>query len=235
MDNTHQPKTLSIDIGGTGVKMMVLDTNGKAITEYLKEPTPKPATKETLSTLISTMIKTLNTRYDRASAGFPGVIENGVIHTAHNLDPSLIGLNFEHTLSEITGVPTRLANDADVQGYGDIEGVGVEMVITLGTGVGSALFIDGVLVPNLELAHHPFIDNKTYEDLLGKAAFEKSGVTQWSEALKKAIAMWAHTFNYHQLYIGGGLSNEIHFDLPERVKKSKNIEGVLGGIRLWAH
>jgi polyphosphate glucokinase len=114
-----------------------------------------------------------------------------------------------------------------------VSGKGVELVITLGTGVGSALFLNGKLVPNLELGHHPFYDNQTYEDLLGKAALQKQGVVKWRANLKRAISLWRQTFNYNKLYLGGGYAQKIRFKLPHSVTISNNIEGILGGIKLW--
>ena len=133
----------------------------------------------------------------------------------------------------MTGKPVRVANDADVQGLGDICGEGVELVITLGTGLGSALFIHGTLVPNVQLAHHPFIDNKTYEEMLGKIALETKGDVVWNTYLQRAIVLLQQTFNYQYLYLGGGYAEKISFPLPEGVKIANNIEGILGGIRLW--
>lgn len=227
--------TLCIDIGGTGVKMLVLDNNGNTKTEYQREPTPHPATYAKLSELLKKMIHEQQkaVSFDRVSAGFPGVVIDGIVKTAHNLDPSWVGKNLQKKLEHISGKPARVANDADVQGMGDICGKGVELVITLGTGVGSALFINGELVPNLQLAHHPFIDNKTYEDYLGEAAFKEHGKAKWNTYLQHAIALWQQTFNYHHLYLGGGYAKKVTFVLPENIKISNNIEGVLGGVKLW--
>ena len=230
---TSKLLTLCIDIGGTGIKMMVLDNNGNSETDYSRELTPHPATYEKLNLLMKKMIGRQAVTFDRVSAGFPGVIVNGIVKTAHNLDPSWVGKNLQKDLEHMTGKPTRVANDADVQGKGDICGKGVELVITLGTGVGSALFINGALVPNLQLAHHPFMDNKTYEEILGKAAFEVNGEVVWNNHLQQAIRLWEQTFNYQCLYLGGGYAAKISFSLPKDVKISSNIEGVLGGIKLW--
>jgi polyphosphate glucokinase len=225
--------TLCIDIGGTGIKMMVLDNNGNAKTDYRRELTPHPATYEKSIALIKKMIQQEPVSFDRVSAGFPGAILDGIVMTAHNFDPSWVGINLQKELERITAKPARVANDADVQGEGDICGKGVELVITLGTGVGSALFVNGQLVPNLQLAHHPFMDNKTYEELLGKAALEKIGEVKWNSYLQRAIVLWAQTFNYQYLYIGGGYAEKISFPLPKGVQISNNIQGILGGIKLW--
>lgn len=232
--STHNaPLTLSIDIGGTGIKMMVIDVKGNQLTDYMTEPTPHPATVEALMDLFKTMMASITVPFDRVSVGFPGVVEHGVIKTAVNLHVSWLGVNIIKKLEKASGKPVRAANDADIQGYGDIKGHGLEMVITLGTGVGSALFIDGHLVPNLELGHHPFMDNLSYEELLSKAYIEEHGEVKWRMNLKRAIQMWAMIFNYDTLYLGGGFSHIIKFELPENVIISENIKGVLGGIKLW--
>jgi polyphosphate glucokinase len=225
--------TLCIDIGATFIKILVLNDQGLPVTEYLREQTPYPATVKNVCNLLSTMIQSITIKFDRVSAGFPGVIIKGIIKTAHNLDPSWLNLNLEKKLCRLTGQPSRVANDADVQGYGDISGIGVELVITLGTGIGSALFLNGQLIPNLELGHAPFRKNNTYEQLLGMDALEKYGKKAWNINLKKAILLFQQIFNYDQLYLGGGYAQTIKFTLPSDVKISKNIEGVLGGIKLW--
>lgn len=229
----QSPFTLSIDVGGTGIKMMVLDAEGQAMTEYLKQPTPQPATVEAVCEVFRLMMQSISVPFDRISAGIPGVISKGIIKTAPHLDTSWLGVNVQKKLESISGKPTRVANDAGVQGLGDICGQGVELVITLGTGVGSALYHDGKLIPNLELGHHPFLDNFAYEELLAKAYLEINGHEKWRLNLKRAIQMWAMVFNYDWLYIGGGFSHLIDFKLPANVKISDNIAGVLGGVKLW--
>jgi polyphosphate glucokinase len=229
----HKVDTLAIDIGGTFIKMMIIDLQGSPVSEFLRAPTPQPATVSAILTLINKMIQKLGISFDRVSAGFPGVVQNGIIKTAHNLDPSWLNFPLDAELECLTDKPTRVANDADIQGYGDISGKGVELVITLGTGVGSALFLNGQLVPNLELGHHPFEHNLTYEQLLGKKALIKFGITKWRAHLKLAIALWQRTFNYDRLFLGGGNAHKINFPLPPDVQLSDNIEGVLGGIKLW--
>lgn len=227
------PTTLAIDIGGTAIKLMVIDAKGAPLTEYLIEKTPQPATVKAVCHLLLQMIARLALPFDRISAGFPGVIKNGIIFTAVNMHPSWIGINFERELQRLTRRKARVANDADVQGYGTVSGHGVELVITLGTGLGSALFLDGKLIPNLELGHHPFSDNQTYEQKLGKAALERDGLQIWQANLKKAIPLWLQTFNCDRLYLGGGFAHKINFELPSGVILSNNVEGVLGGLKLW--
>ncbi|HEY2663941.1 MAG TPA: ROK family protein [Candidatus Binataceae bacterium] len=226
------PYTLAVDIGGTGIKVEVLNAGGEPVTERAKLPTPHPATPDSVIAIIEELAKSQGA-FDRISAGFPGVVKKGITFTAFNLGPEFEGFNLAQTLREKLKRPARVANDADIQGLGAIRGRGLEMVITLGTGFGSALFIDGHLVPNVQLGHHPARKKDTYEDLLGRAALEKAGKKKWNRRLEKAIAELTATFNFDRLYIGGGNAKFIHIQLPANVKVVSNDAGLLGGIALW--
>jgi polyphosphate glucokinase len=225
-------RTLAVDIGGSGVKALVLDEKGQPVTERRRIPTPKPATPAAVLEVVKEVAKEQG-RYERVSVGFPGVVRRGVVLTAPNLHPSWAGHQLETKLKTVLGKPVRAANDADVQGLGVISGRGVELVLTLGTGLGSALFVDGVLVPNLEIAHHPFWRDKTYEDLLGNAALKKAGEAKWNRRLGRAIETLAHLFNYDRLYLGGGNGRNVSLALPPNVTVVPNVAGLLGGIALW--
>jgi polyphosphate glucokinase len=173
-------------------------------------------------------------QYDRVAVGFPGVVRQGVTITAPNLHKDWHGFPFAAALAERLGKPVRVANDADVQGFGAISGHGLEMVLTLGTGLGSSLFVDGILVPNLELAHHPFVEGKTYEQWLGQASLEQLGTPLWLEWLNKAIVQLRNTFNFDVLYLGGGNARMLdQTKMPADVRIVPNIAGLLGGIALW--
>lgn len=225
-------RTLCIDIGGTGVKMIVLDSAGEPVNERARELTPKPATPAAVLEVVRAMLRK-QPKFDRISVGYPGVVRQGVTLTAVNLDASWIGKNLQTELEASAGVPTRVINDADLQGFGVIEGVGVEMVLTLGTGVGSALFVDGHLVPNLELGHHPFQKDKTYEQRLSDAELKEHGKQKWSKRVGEMIATLSAIFNYDRLHIGGGNAEHIKIDLPDNVSLFDNVDGMTGGIRLW--
>src|SRR5687768_2627059 len=159
------PYTLAIDVGGTGLKAMVLDRAGKPINERVRIETPRPATPNAVLSAIKKLIAQ-QPAFDRVSVGFPGVVVDGVTHNAPNLDGEWKGVELAKEVSRIAKKPARAANDADVQGLGVVEGKGLELVLTLGTGIGSAMFLDGKLVPNLELGHHAWRKNKSYEDCL---------------------------------------------------------------------
>jgi len=228
---TDEVKTLAIDIGGSGIKVMVLNPSGQPLTERDRLETPYPATPEAVLTVIQALAE--NKSFDRISVGFPGVIRAGVTETAANLHPDWLGFHLQEALQKRLVKPVRVANDADLQGLGVVRGQGVELVITLGTGVGSALFVQGILVPNLELGHHPFRKGETYEQQLGRAALDEVGKKKWNERLRKAIAQLSHTFNYDVLYLGGGNAKEIRLELPPTVQVVPNVAGLLGGIALW--
>ena len=227
------PRTLTIDIGGTGLKMLVLDAHGRPVNERARVATPQPATPASVLRALKKLIAA-QPRFDRVSVGFPGVVHDGVVKTAPNLAPAWHGHDLAKALRGETGKPVRVCNDADVQGLGDVAGKGVELVLTLGTGLGSALFVDGRLVPNLELGHHPFRNGKTYEDLVGKASLEKSGKKRWRKHVRAAIAQLDPIFNYRTIYLGGGNARLLKpDDLPSNARVTSNEAGLLGGIKLW--
>ncbi len=234
MNESNQSlRTLAVDIGGSGIKVMVLDNEGNPLSDRQRLKTPHPAKPEDVIDTILTLAKA--EEFDRASVGFPGVVQNGLIKTAVNLDEDWLGYDLATSLTQLLSKPVKVANDADIQGFGAIAAQGVELVITLGTGFGSALFINGKLVPNLEMGHHPFRKGETYEEQLGRAAMDKEGKKKWNNRLEKAIATLDHLFNYDTLYIGGGETKHIKFDLPNNAKVIPNVSGLLGGIKLWTN
>ena len=226
------PITLAVDIGGTGLKVMLLDAHGNPLSERLRTPTPDPATPAKMLSALEKMRKQLSS-FDRVSVGFPGVIKHGKVWTAANVSPEWIGFPLQATLHKRWKRPIHLANDAAVQGYGAISGKGVVLTLTLGTGMGSAIFTDGHLCPGLELGHHPWHKGKTYEEYLGRRGLKKLGKKRWNRLLAKAIDQTAKTFNWDHLYIGGGNAKEIDFTLPPNVTIISNEDGLFGGVALW--
>jgi polyphosphate glucokinase len=227
------PKTLAIDIGGTGLKVAVLDSEGEMLTERVRVATPKPCPPKLLVKLLAQLVAPLPPA-ERISVGFPGVVRRGKILTAHNLGEKLWrGFDLDLALTKALGKPVRVLNDADIQGLGAIKGEGVEMVITLGTGLGSSLAEDGRLSTHLELAHHPFRKGETYEEQLGNAALEKVGKKKWNRRVKEAIESLRVLTHFDHLYIGGGNAKAVKFNLPKDVSLVSNELGMRGGIWLW--
>jgi polyphosphate glucokinase len=229
---SKHPITLAIDIGGTGLKALLLDEKGFAITERVRIETPRPATPTAVVTALLELVREV-AHYDRVSVGFPGVVVDGTIRSAPNLDGRWKGFALARVLSIKLARPVRVLNDAGVQGYGVIEGRGVEMVITLGTGMGCALYNEGHYVPNLELAHHPFRDDETYEQLVGGKALKKVGKRRWNKRVAKVIAQVDPIWNPRRIYLGGGNAKHLSLKLPKHVSVTENVAGLLGGIALW--
>lgn len=232
MESNQNIRTLSVDVGGSGVKVMVLDISGNPLTKKLRVETPLPASKKLVINAIL-KLAAMAGEFERVSVGFPGVVRNGITDVAVNLDSDWMGFDLATALSILLKKPVRVVNDADMQGLAAISGKGVELVITLGTGFGSALFVNGKLVPNLEMGHHCFREGETYEQQLGRAALEKIGDEKWNQRLEKAIESLQNLFNYDYLYIGGGEATRININLPSNAKIIPNIFGLLGGIALW--
>ena len=225
-------KTLAIDIGGSGVKALVLNAAGEPMGDRNRIKTPKPATPEAVLSVIEKLTSQAG-EFDRVSVGFPGVVRRGVVLTAVNLHSDWVDCDLAVAIAEMTGKPVRVANDADIQGMGAIAGEGVELVATLGTGFGGALFVNGQLVPNLELGHARFRKGETFEEQLGRAALKKVGDRVWNNRLLKAIALLSRVFNYDRLYLGGGEVSRVEVELPENVTVVPNVLGLIGGIKLW--
>jgi polyphosphate glucokinase len=228
----QSPITLSIDIGGSGMKAILLDAAGHPVGERMRVPTPAIPTPLAVLKTLDELREQIGD-FDRVSVGFPGVIKRGITMGAVNLHPRWAGFPLQKELERRWQKPVRVGNDADVQGYGAIQGKGLELVLTLGTGLGSALFLNGRLCPNMELGHHPWRNGKTYEDCLGRRGLDKYGKQRWNELLQEAIAQTAATFNWDTLYLGGGNTKKITFKPAANVRIVSNEAGLLGGAFLW--
>src|SRR5262249_19610068 len=148
------PHTLAIDIGGTALKASVLDKHGRMIVERVRIPTPYPCSPKVLLRALAKLAAPLPS-FERISIGFPGVVRGGHVVTApHFGNKAWRGYPLEAAVAQHLERPARLLNHAEVQGLGMIAGRGLEVVLTLGTGIGSAVFLDGWLAPHLELAQH---------------------------------------------------------------------------------
>ncbi|PZV13846.1 MAG: chromosome partitioning protein ParA [Pseudanabaena sp.] len=228
--------TLTIDVGASSIKAIILRDDHTPSSKRSLINTPHPATPDVIVGALVDLIAKQG-EYDRISIGFPSVVEHGITRGAINLHPAWDGFPLAEVLQNKLGKPIRIANDADVQGCGAITGNGVELVVTLGTGFGSSLFLNGKLLPNLELGQHIWRDCGTYEDHLGQAALDRVGGELWNARLLEAIASLYKLFNFDKLYIGGGNARLVTLDLPpnltNKVAIISNDLGLIGGLTLW--
>jgi polyphosphate glucokinase len=227
------PRTLAVDVGGTGIKASVLDRAGRMLVKRVRVATPYPCRPDILMRAIADLTAPLPP-FDRISIGFPGVIRGGRVITAPHFDAKAWrDCPLERTVSRRFGKPARLLNDAEVQGLGIVAGRGLEVVLTLGTGVGSAIFSNGALAPHLELAQHPIHKGKTYNDYVGDKALLAQGKKTWSRRILEMIGIVQSLLHYDVLYLGGGNAGHIAATLPGNVRVANNDTGITGGIRLW--
>ncbi|HXY45445.1 MAG TPA: ROK family protein, partial [Acidimicrobiales bacterium] len=243
-----RPVTLAIDIGGTGLKASVLDAEGRLLADRVRVATTYPITPEQMVDQLVKLVQPLPAA-DRVSVGFPGVVRRGHILTAPHFVTKAgpgtkvvkelvvlwTGFDLAEALSMRLGLPVRVANDADLQGWAVISGHGIEMVITLGTGVGTALFADGKLAPHLELAHQPFRKGETYNEQIGEVPLKRIGVPKWRKRVIEAIGNFDRLANYDRLYLGGGNAHHMQGHIDPSVTIVDNVAGIVGGIKLWVH
>jgi len=243
----RHPFTLAVDIGGTGLKASVLDAGGAMVADRVKVPTTYPLPPDKLVSTLTRLVASLPAS-ERASVGFPGMVRNGLVLSAPHfstkhgpgsaVDSHLFkqwsGFDLASALASSFGLPTKVANDADIQGAAVIAGKGLELTITLGTGFGTGLFYQGHLMPHLEIAHQPFRKGETYNDQLGEAARKEIGEERWNKRVHKAIVILRALMFFDHLYIGGGNSRRVNRDqLDDDVTIVDNTAGILGGIKLW--
>jgi polyphosphate glucokinase len=224
---------LAIDIGGSHIKGTILNSLGEWQMEYKKLDTPKQATPAAVIGIITELAKGLP-EYEKVSVGFPGYVRNGVVFTAPNLGSGNwnridLGQQISNTLKK----PVRLVNDADQLGLGVVSGKGYELAVTLGTGFGTAILIDGYLLPHMELAHHPLSKDRNYDEYIGNAALEDKGKKHWNGRMTKVLEVLKVVFNYDRLYIGGGNADKLTIPLEDNIHIFTNQDAIKGGARLW--
>lgn len=225
--------TLAIDVGGSGLKATVVDPNGTLLCDRVRIDTPVGSPPDAIVALLVELVRDLPA-YDRVAVGFPGMIRHGVVLTAPNLGHAeWSGYALAAALQKELRRPVRVANDADVQGLGVIRGQGVEMVVTLGTGFGTALYEDGRLCPHLEISQQPFRKGETYDQQLGNAARKQVGKEKWQKRVLKAIANLATLTHFDHLYVGGGNARKLDCKLPDNVTIVDNVAGLSGGVGLF--
>jgi len=224
---------LTIDVGGSHIKGTILDREGNQQMKYKKLVTPARATPETVLKTILALVGGMP-GYDKVSVGFPGYVRNGIVFTAPNLENQhWKQVEFGQRISDALRKPVRLVNDADQLGLGVVSGKGFELAVTLGTGFGTAVLIDGYLLPHLELAHHPIHKEKDYDAWIGERAMKKAGREKWNKRVAEVLGILKTVFNYDRLYLGGGNASKLTMPLERNIHLFTNEDGIKGGARLW--
>ena len=225
-------RVLAIDIGGTALKAAIVDKDGKLVSERKRIPTPKQRCPAKVLEALDELVSGLP-RWNRISIGFPGYVKRGRIVTAPNLGTrKWAGYALETALSKRFRAPAKLLNDADMQGLAVISGKGLEFVVTLGTGFGSALFRDGEVMPHLEIAHIPVRSGMSYDDYIGDKTRKKIGNAHWNRRVARVIGIMRTLINFDRLLIGGGNARRLT-RLPKDALVVSNDAGIEGGAALW--
>ena len=253
--NVPSRRVIGIDFGGTGTKGGIVDLDtGELVGDRFRIPTPKPATPAAVTDVVEQIVSELQSRPEAPEPDspvgivFPAIIKGGVALSAANIDKSWIGTDVDALMTERLGRPVEALNDADAAGlaeaiYGAGRGVkGLVAVITLGTGIGSALILNGQLVPNAELGHLE-IDGHDAETRASAAAREREDLPWKKWATKRLQPYFSHVeflFSPNLFIVGGGVSKNAekflpHLDLrtPVEVAQLRNNAGIVGAA-LWA-
>lgn len=210
-----------IDIGGSGMKAAPVDlADGSLIADRLRLATPQPATPDAMSDVVVQLVRHFDWT-GPVGITFPGVVRQGVIHSAANVDPSWIGYDGDARFTEATGCDVHMVNDADGAGLAEVrygagrDRRGVVLVLTFGTGIGSGLFNDGVLVPNTELGHLE-IDGHDAESRAAASAREREGLSwkEWAQRVQCYLRTVVMLFSPELIIVGGGASRKADKWLP---------------------
>lgn len=234
---------LGIDVGGSGVKGAIVDTaTGDLLSDRVRIPTPQPATPDGIARVVSELVTELDYS-GPVGCSFPTVVVDGQARTAGNIDPSWRGTRVDELMREATGLPFVVHNDADVAGVAEMtmgagRGLGGTVImITIGTGLGSGVFRDGVLIPNIELGRMPGKDGEPIEFYAGDRARKDNDLSwaTWGERFNYFLERVTRVFTPDHFIIGGGASKKLDkfadqlvVDTPFRVAEFKNNAGIIG-------
>ena len=242
--------TLSVDCGGGGIKASVLNSEGAMVSRAVRTPTPYPLPPDLLVETIAGLAEQLPTA-SRVTVGMPGMIRHGVVvATPHYVTrdgprsrvlPQLVEawLRFDMgtAVSQRLGLPTLVLNDAEVAGAGVVTGHGLEMIVTLGTGLGNAVFDNGALAPHVEVSQGPVRWGLTYDDYIGEHERLRLGDAHWSRRVRRVVDALRPMYLWDRLYLGGGNSRRITSAQLARIGDDvvvvPNEAGMTGGARCW--
>jgi polyphosphate glucokinase len=226
-------RILCIDVGGTGLKVAVIAPSGKYLVKRQRIKTPKHRKPQQIVKALTDLAAPMG-GFDCVTIGFPGVVKHGrVISAPHFGTKDWKGFDLAGAMRKKLGRPVKLLNDADVQGLAVISGKGLELVCTLGTGFGTAWFRDGELMPHMDLAHLVVRKKDDFDVYVGDQTKRKLGDLHWNRRIKKLVGVLESVFAYDHLYLGGGNSRSVKFQLPRNVSIVSNDAGMEGGAFAW--
>jgi len=250
MPTTHHP--LGIDIGGSGIKGAPVDlATGRFARDRLRCETPRVSTPDAVADVVTKIAKNFAEVTGDSPIGvtMPAVVTNGVVRSAANIDPAWIGTDVRRLLSERLGRPVTVVNDADAAGVGEMHfgaarnADGLVLVSTLGTGIGSALIYNGVLIPNSELGHLE-IDGRDAEHRAASSVKDDKNLTwqEWAERLQRYFSHVENLFWPDLIVVGGGVSRKaqkflplLHLRAPIVAAQLQNSAGIIGAAWLARH
>lgn len=248
--STGSPLTLAVDCGGGGIKASVADFTGHLVAQPVRKPTPYPLPPGRLVDVAVELAGQLPAA-TRVTVGMPGMIRHGrVIATPHYVTkegprskvlPHLVeewaNFNMQGAIREALGLPALVLNDAEVAGAGVVTGTGLEMIITLGTGLGNAVFDGGELAPHVEISRGFVRWGLTYDEYLGEHERLRLGDSHWSRRVRRVIDGLRPMYLWDRLYVGGGngvrVVQTVRNPLPQDVVVVPNDAGMMGGVRAW--
>jgi predicted NBD/HSP70 family sugar kinase len=214
-------KILVVDVGGTHIKLYL---------EGQQQPVKLPSGPSlTPRQMVSEVLQTAKDwKFSAVSLGYPGpVLAGKPVAEPHNLGPGWVGFDFRKAF----GYPVKIVNDAAMQALGSYEG-GRMLFLGLGTGLGSALIADDVLLP-AELAHLPYKNGRTYEDYLGVRGLERLGKKKWRQHVADVVEKLSAALECDYVVLGGGNAKELN-ELPPKARLGNNANAFRGGVRLWS-
>ena len=233
---------VGVDIGGTGIKAAPVDiATGELATERIRLPTPSPATPQAIADDVGEVLRRIGVA-GPVGLAIPAVVRGGIVETASHIDPTWIGIDAADFFSRVTGRPVAVLNDADAAGIAEVRFgagrgmTGVVAVITLGTGIGSALFVDGTLVPNSELGHLPLSEGVA-EDWAAASVREREDLSweEYARRLQAYLDLVQRVLWPQLIIIGGGISNiadnflpKIELRTPIVPAQLRNHAGIIG-------
>lgn len=242
-------KAIGIDIGGTGIKAALVDIKrGELVSERVRVETPAGGEPEAIADACKSMIESLGVSHRNYPVGicFPAVVKHGFTQSAANVSQRWIGLNADELFDRTLNRHTHVINDADAAGLAEVKfgagrgSHGLTIMTTLGTGIGTALFYNGVLIPNAELGHLE-IEGVDYETKAAYSAMERDGLSfeQWAERLQKYYSTLERLLVPDLFIVGGGVSKNhekflplLNLKTPIVPATTKNSAGIIGAASL---